>query len=265
MQLAWAPKASGGHGLGLAMPMELGISEIHREKRRNRSMRWKVTMTTAPRSKSEQPENTSSTSPTSKSSPSLSISGLRRSITPPPITRPLTPVQAALSFLDYVTSKRLRRDNIDAWIEQNLISSGFLSAAPRIHEPIFGALPTDKGCSPFLPESPPDDETSALLVRARARVIGHLQGLLQTPTEDRFMTAAIFSRRVRRVANGATMAWLPFPKNDDCVSDIITSLFVSDILSRREFYEQNLCICRHCGRVRFDNTPGIDRHRCFFC
>lgn len=220
-------------------------------------------MTTAPRSKSEQPENTSS--PTSKSSPSLSISGLRRSITPPPITRPLTPVQAGLSFLDYVTTKRLRRDNIDAWIEQNLISSGFLSGAPRIHEPIFGALPTDKGCSPFLPESPPDDETSALLVRARARIIGHLQGLLQMPAEDRFMAGAIFSRRVRRVANGPTMAWLPFPKNDDCLSDIITSLFVSDILSRREFYEQNLCICRHCGRVRFDNTLGIDRHRCFFC
>jgi len=195
----------------------------------------------------------------------MSISSIRRSTTPPPITRPLTPVQAGLSFLDYVTTKRLRRDNLEIWLDQNLISSGFLAGPPRIHEPIFGALPTDKGCSPFLPESPPDDEVSALLVRARARIIGHLQGLLQIPAEDRFITAAIFSRRVRRVANGPTMCWLPFPKTDDCLSEIITTLFVADILGRREFYEQNLCICRLCGRVRFDNTVGIDRHRCFFC
>jgi hypothetical protein len=217
---------------------------------------------TAPRTKSEPMLGSSSTSATSSS---MTASGIRRFPTPAPISLPLTPVLAGLSFLDNVGTKRLRRDNLDFWVDQNLISPGYLANTPRIHEPIFGALPTDKGCSPFLPESPPADDTCALLVRSRARIIGHLRGLLHTPAEDRFLTAAIFGRRVRRVTSGTTMSWTPFPKTDDCLSDIIMSLFVSDILSRREFYEQNLCICRRCGRVRFDNTVGIDRQQCFFC
>jgi hypothetical protein len=197
--------------------------------------------------------------------PSKTASGVRRIPTPPPISRPLTPILAGFSFLDGVASKRIGRDNLDTWVDQNLISPGYLSGPLRIHEPIFGALHTDKGCSPFLPESPPADETSALLVRARARVIGHLQGLLRTPSDDRFVTAAIYSRRVRRATIGERLNWTPHPRMDDCLSDVITSLFVSDLLGRREFYEQNLCICLRCGRVRFDTGFAIDRHRCFFC
>ncbi len=197
------------------------------------------------------------------SRPSASV--VRRTPTPAPISRPLTPVLAGFSFLDGVASKRLGRDNLDTWVEQNIISPGYLSGPLRIHEPIFGALPTDKGCSPFLPESPPVDGTSALLVRARARIIGHLQGLVRTPSEDRFVTAAIFSRRVRRASIDDWTGWTPHPRNDDSLSDVITSLFVSDILKRREFYEQNLCVCLRCGRVRFDTGAAIDRHRCFFC
>lgn len=191
-------------------------------------------------------------------------SGIRR-ITPPPISRPLVPVVAGLSFLEGVGSKRLGRDSLETWIDQNLVSPGYVSRPLRIFEPIFGALPTDKGCSPFLPESPPPDETFALMVRARARVIGHLQGLLRTPAEDRFLNAAIFAGRVRRAVVGQTMGWIPRPRNNDALSDIITSLFVSDILGRREFYVQNLCICRTCGRVRFDAAVAIERDRCFFC
>lgn len=196
---------------------------------------------------------------------SARASGIRRTPTPAPISIPLTPVLAGFSFLDGVGGKRIGRDNLETWVEQNLISPGYLSGPLRIHEPIFGALPTDKGCSPFLPESPPADDTSALLVRARARIIGHLQGLLRTPSEDRFITAAIFARRVRRVLVGETMGWTPHPRNDDNLSEVIMSLFISDILVRREFYEQNLCICLRCGRVRFDTGFAIDRHRCFFC
>jgi hypothetical protein len=79
------------------------------------------------------------------------------------------------------------------------------------------------------------------------------------------MTAAIFTGRVRRAPVGESMTWVPRPRNDDSLSDVIMSLFVSDILTRREFYEQNLCICRLCGRVRFDTSAAIDRYRCFFC
>jgi hypothetical protein len=217
-------------------------------------------MSTASKFKSERPERPPSTPPVQPGS------GVRRAVTPPPISRPLTPVLAGLSFLDGVAVKRLGRDNLDTWVEQNLVSPGYLQTGPlRIHEPIFGALPTDKGCSPFLPESPPADSTSAMLVRARARIIGHLQGLLRTPAEDRFLAAAIFVGRVRRAPIGQTMTWIPRPRNTDALSDIITSLFVTDILHRREFYVQNLCICLLCGRVRLDTAVAIDRQRCFFC
>lgn len=192
-------------------------------------------------------------------------SGIRRALTPAPISQPLTPVLAGLTFLEGVTTKRLHRGNLETWIEQNLISPGYVAGPLRVHEPIFGALPTDKGCKAFLPETPPDDETSAMLIRARARVIGHLLGLLRSPVEDRFITAAIFGKRIRRTTINDTMTWVAQPHQDDCLSDIITSLFVADILTRREFYEQNLCICRHCGRVRFDASPAAERDRCFFC
>jgi hypothetical protein len=181
------------------------------------------------------------------------------------LSRPEEPVVVGLSFVERVGSKRLGRDTIEIWIEQNLVSPGYVTRPLRIHEPLFGALATDKGCSPFLPETPPTDEMSALLVRARARVIGHLRGLLRTPAEDRFLTAAIFGGRVRRAAVGHTMGWLPRPRSHDALSDIITSLFVSDILGRREFYMENLCICSLCGRVRFDAAVATERDRCFFC
>jgi hypothetical protein len=194
-----------------------------------------------------------------------SASGLRRSITPTQISHPVEPVTVGLTFIERVGSKRLGKDTLDAWIEQNLVSPGYISRPLRIFEPIFGALPADKGCGPFLPESPPTDEMSALLVRARARVIGHLCGLLRTPAEDRFLTAAIFAGRVRRTLVGQKMTWVPKPRGHDAFSDIITSLFVSDILTRREFYAQHLFICKSCGRVRLDATLATEDDRCFAC
>ncbi len=215
-------------------------------------------MPTSTISKSECPESSPLNSATSGS-------GIRRSITPLPQSRPLTPFTVGASFLEGVVTRRLGRDNLDMWVEQNLVSTGYFLGAFRIHEPIFGALPIDKGCGPFLPELPPADDTSALLVRARARVIVHLQGLLRVPTDDRFVSTAIFSRRVRRTPIEGSMSWLPHPRLEDCLSEVITTLFVSDILGRREFYEQNLCICQRCGRIRFDSGTNVDRHKCFFC
>jgi hypothetical protein len=194
-----------------------------------------------------------------------SASGLRRSITPSLISRPLEPVVVGLTFIERVGTKRLNKDTLDAWVEQNLVAPGYVSRALRIIEPIFGALPTDKGCSLFLPESPPTDETTAILVRARARVVGHLRGLLRSQVDDRFLNTAIFAGRVRRASAGQTTHWIPSPRDNDALSDIITSLFVSDILGRREFYVENLCICTLCGRVRLDAAVATERDRCFFC
>ncbi len=191
-------------------------------------------------------------------------SGIRRAASLGPVSQSSDPLAAALTFLEGVASKQMCREDLRSWLDRNLVQPGFMARPQRIQEPLFGALPSDKHCSAFLPEVPPHDETAAILVRTRARVVGHLRGLLQTPVDDRFLSAAIFAGRVRRVVIGETMQWVPRPRSHDILSDIVMSLFVSDILGRREFYAQNLCICDTCGRVRFDPDPP-QRNKCFFC
>ncbi|MDI1476459.1 hypothetical protein QHF84_07615 [Polyangium sp. y55x31] len=189
---------------------------------------------------------------------------VRRFATPSPASQPSSPLAAALSFLEGVASHRMCKEELRAWIDRNLVHTGTMPHPWHLHEPLFGALPSDKHCSIFLPEVPPSDETDAILVRARARVVGHLRGLIQTPSDDRFLSAAIFTGRVRRALVGDTMQWVARPRSYDGLSDIVTCLFVTDILGRRDFYESNLCVCDTCGRVRFDPEPA-QRNKCFFC
>jgi hypothetical protein len=40
------------------------------------------------------------------------------------------------------------------------------------------------------------------------------------------------------------------------LSDIVLSLFVTDILSYRTFYEQHMAVCAKCGRVSFETSSG---------
>jgi hypothetical protein len=194
-------------------------------------------------------------------------SGIRRAVTlpPPSSSQPTDPLASALAFLEGIASRRLCRDDLRSWLDRHLVQPGILMVRPiRLQEPLFGALPSDVNCSAYLPDAPPVDETTAMLVRARARVVGKLRGLLQTPADDRFLSAAIFAGRVRRILVDNSMAWVPRPRPHDILSDIITSLFVADILGRREFYAQNLCICDTCGRVRFNPDPML-RHSCLLC
>jgi len=191
-------------------------------------------------------------------------SGIRRAVLLSQLPPPSETLAAAFTFLEGVASRRLGRDELRAWLERSLVAPGHMPRTLRVQEPIFGALASDKGCRPFLPDEPPPDETAAILVRARARVVGHLRGLLAIPADDRFLSAAIFAGRVRRVVVDEDMMWVPRPRSHDILSDIVTSLFVADILGRRGFYAQNLCVCDTCGRVGFDPEPPR-RDRCFFC
>ncbi|APR79029.1 Hypothetical protein A7982_04376 [Minicystis rosea] len=47
----------------------------------------------------------------------------------------------------------------------------------------------------------------------------------------------------------------------DALSDLILGLFAVDVLSYREFHEQNLCICDVCGRVSY-NPATTTRSGC---
>jgi hypothetical protein len=92
------------------------------------------------------------------------------------------------------------------------------------------------------------EDLPKLLTMAKLRVIFTLRGLLSKPADDRFLQAAIFAGRVQRDRG----RWVAKPKGDDRLSDIVLSLFAVDVLSHRNFHEQNLCICDVCGRLSFN-------------
>ena len=95
------------------------------------------------------------------------------------------------------------------------------------------------------------------MAMTRWRVIVTLRGLLASPADDRFLQAAIFAGRVRRPQS----EWLAEPRDTDALSDIVLSLFAIDVLSHREFHEQNLCVCDVCGRISY-NPKATSRAGC---
>lgn len=92
------------------------------------------------------------------------------------------------------------------------------------------------------------DELPKLLAMTRWRVIITMRGLLSSPCDDRFLQSAIFAGRVRRHRS----EWIAEPRETDVLSDVVLSLFAVDVLSYREFHEQNLCICDVCGRISYN-------------
>jgi hypothetical protein len=93
-----------------------------------------------------------------------------------------------------------------------------------------------------------------LLDTSRRRVTFTLRGLLARPSDDRFLQAAIFSGRVQRERRGKVSVWASCAHETDYLSDIVLSLFAVDVLTYREFYEENLCVCDVCGRLSFNPT-----------
>ena len=93
-----------------------------------------------------------------------------------------------------------------------------------------------------------------LLDSSRRRVTFTLRGLLARPSDDRFLQAAIFSGRVQRERRGKVSVWASCWGETDHLSDIVLSLFTVDVLTYREFYEENLCVCDVCGRLSFNPT-----------
>jgi hypothetical protein len=91
-----------------------------------------------------------------------------------------------------------------------------------------------------------------LLAMARRRIAFTLRGLLAKPADDRFLQAAIFAGRVQRERRGKSSVWAVCLNDGDHLSDIVLSLFVADVLSHREFYEQHLCVCDVCALISFD-------------
>jgi hypothetical protein len=88
-----------------------------------------------------------------------------------------------------------------------------------------------------------------------------LRGLLSKPCDDRFLHAAIFSGRVRR----DQARWILGARDGDALHDVVLGLFAVDVLSHREFHQQNLCVCDTCGRISYNpaatTRAGCAEHR----
>jgi hypothetical protein len=101
-----------------------------------------------------------------------------------------------------------------------------------------------------------EERLGSIVRAARLRVSLSLQGLLGTPADDRFLTAAIFAGRVDRSAQ-----WRPTLKGTERLSDIVLALFAADILMHRDEWDASLCICSICGHIALSRTAP-SRTRC---
>jgi hypothetical protein len=94
---------------------------------------------------------------------------------------------------------------------------------------------------------------------ARTRAVVALRGLLARPVDDRFLAAAIFTGRVRRRMIAGQNRWVARPEPTAPLSAIVLSLFAVDILTNRELYDRELCVCDTCGRMSFSLDPTMRR------
>jgi hypothetical protein len=156
---------------------------------------------------------------------------------------------AALAFVEGIGVGSMGPREIRKWIDAYLVRAGRMERPTRLTEPMAGTLLLDALTGPNATAS--RSQLDRILGRARSRVVRTLQGLLQTPPDESFIEAAKTARRVEPVDPNGTGMWIARSRRDDALSDIVLGLFVADILSNRTLYEQNLCVCKTCGRLSF--------------
>lgn len=160
---------------------------------------------------------------------------------------------AALTFMEGSAAGWTASD-LSAWFVDYAALLDRVEPPSVVSDAGLGLFPLQRGSSFGAASEAPD--LSPLFPMARRRVAFTLRGLISQPSDDRFLQAAIFSGRVFRKSQGKVSIWAARARDaGDHLSDIVLSLFVVDILSYREFYEQNLCVCDVCGRLSFN--PAI--------
>jgi len=154
---------------------------------------------------------------------------------------------AGLSFVEGAISGWQARDLLE-WFKTYGKAMGRKAPPPSVTDAVVGSLPLTPGAILVGDKVARPDALPKLLAMSRWRVVVTLRGLLATPCDDRFLQAAIFSDRVRRDKS----AWVAQPRDTDLLSDIVLSLFAVDVLTHRDFHEQNLCVCDVCGRISYN-------------
>lgn len=172
--------------------------------------------------------------------------------------QPRRALRAGLDFLHVSAAPGWGIRGVRIWFAEHLVTPGYMRAPFVLTEPGAGSV--------SLHESGADALTSsALLPRviaiARIRVIASLRGLLASPTDDRFLSAAIFAGRVKRLRVQGASQWVPQPELNAPLSGVVLSLFAVDALTHRDEYDKRLCVCDACDRVTFQDG-ALKRKSC---
>lgn len=154
---------------------------------------------------------------------------------------------AGLTFIEGATSGWTARDLAD-WFRTYGSAMGRKGPPASVSDAVVGTIALTPGAKLAGDRVARHDDLPKLLAMTRWRAVVTLRGLLAQPCDDRFLQAAIFAERVRREKG----AWVAQPRDTDLLSDVVLSLFAVDILSHRDFHEQNLCVCDVCGRISYN-------------
>jgi hypothetical protein len=159
---------------------------------------------------------------------------------------------AGITFLDLTGSADLTVHRLSDWFEQHVVANGVMPRLSVLLEPPAGSVAL-RATGVALEHANVD--LPRLASTARARVLAALRGLIGSPSDDRFLRAAIFCNRVRRDDG----RWIARPEPTAPLSGIVLSLFAVAILPERALFDHMLCVCDTCGAVAFDPTPGMRR------
>jgi len=162
----------------------------------------------------------------------------------------------ALAFMEGSPFEWTRQDLVD-WFTEYLVSPGLMPRPPIAREPDATSVSLD-------PRADCGGNVAELLTRSRRRVIAALRGIIAPIVDDRFLNAALYSSRVQRAEMNGRPVWMPSPRETNCLSDIVLSLFAANILMDREYFQAHLCICKTCERIFFrqsrDREDTCDEH-----
>jgi len=165
---------------------------------------------------------------------------------------------AAVTFIEDAATATMTLRDLRGWFDKHVVPSGVMARPVMVTEPAAGSIPLNpSGAMMGLAEQ----SIQHLVLTARGRVVAALRGLLAQPVDDRFLAAAIFAGRVRRRRVINTSQWVAHPEPTAPLSAIVLSLMTVDILTHREEYDHQLCVCDVCGRVSFQDRP-VSRRNC---
>ncbi|MEO5726332.1 MAG: hypothetical protein ABI134_17465 [Byssovorax sp.] len=172
--------------------------------------------------------------------------------------RPRRALAAGLEFLEASAVPGWGVRGVRDWLAEHLVDPGHMRRPIVLTEPGAGSITLHESDAEALTSSA---NLSRLLAGARMRIISALRGLNASPTDDRFLSAAIFAGRVQRLRARSESHWVPQPEPTAPLSGIVLSLFAVDVLSHRDEYEKRLCICDICDRVTFQDG-ALQRKSC---